>query len=155
MRIRTLFLRFFILVIGLLDAALGIFVLWRMPPRLVEFYGNPYTAYVAGVGMYLCFICLLAACWFGWVLLNTIDRQQAFSSKAVDQLRDVKLSIYGIAAGFIIMLPQIYVTAQFEDAPGMIIAVFFAAMLPLTSAVTLDIVQRLWTKAIAKVEAQK
>lgn len=155
MRIRTLFLRLFIVAISLFDLALGIFALWRIPPRLVAIYGNPYTAYIAGVGMYLCFICILAAGWFAWILLNTIDRGQAFTSKALDQLHDVTLSIYGIAIGFFIMLPQIYVTAQVEDAPGMIVAVFFAGMLPLTVAVTLDIVHHLWTKALTKINAIK
>ncbi len=152
MRLRTLFLRFFILAIGLLDLVLGTCALWRMPPRMTEIYGNPYTAYLAGVGMYLCFICVLAAGWFAWLLLNTIDREQTFASKTPQQLREVTFSIYGIALGFFVMLPQIYVTAQAEDAPGMIIIVFFAGMLPLTVAVTLDIVRRLWGKALTKVD---
>lgn len=155
MRIQILFLRFFIVALALFDLALGLFALWRMPPRLAIMYGNPGTAYVAGFGMYVIFICLLAACWFTWQLLNRVNRKQAFTDQALVWLRDLKHAATGIAIGFGLMLPQIYVTAQNEDAPGLILMVFFAAILPLAVAAILAILERLWAEVIINQTKQK
>ena len=148
MRIRTLFLQLCLIVAVLIDLALAIFAFWPLTGKMYTIYKNLATALLTGVGLYIIVVAFAFSCFIGWQLLRTIGKQLAFSERAVQLLRRLKWGVGVIVAAMLLMLPQVYVIAQSEDAPGTIFFFGIFMMVPAVITVFLAILQRLWQAAL-------
>src|SRR5690606_22897877 len=100
------------------------------------------------IGMFLSVIPYFIALFQALKLLNYIDRNEAFSNLSVKALQKIKYCAISISIIYIFVLPFVYVVAQLDDAPGLIIvgmAPIFGAMV---IAVFAAVLQRLLQEAI-------
>lgn len=134
----TLFLRGFIVIIGLIVLALCIFAL----PAGIR------STHVAGyrpllLGMYVPAVPFLLALVQGWKLLGYIDSNQAFSYRSITAVRYIKYSALAIGGLYTAGLPYIYIVADQDDAPGVVVLGLIFAFLPLVVAVFAAVFQKL------------
>lgn len=123
---KILFLRVAIIAIGVPILALCIFLL---PKIAIEAIGQLTTsganmAYVVlGILliMYISAIPFYLALYQGLKLLNYIDRNEAFSELSVKALRKVRNFSAVISGLYILAMPLIYIVADRDDAPGLIL----------------------------------
>ncbi|RYL94069.1 DUF2975 domain-containing protein [Sporolactobacillus sp. Y61] len=122
MRRETVFLRFSVLFMGLPVLALCIFVL----PDIAGFFAelNPdfaYFQYPFLIGLYITAIVFFAALYETLKLLRYIDKNQAFSQLSVTSLKHIKYCALIIGGLYVLFMPLIYLMAEADDAPGMIL----------------------------------
>lgn len=149
MKRETLFLKFVVVLMGLPVLALCIFVL----PKITEFFAelNPkldFLQYPFLNGLYVTAIVFFLALYQTLKLLGYIDLSQAFSELAVKALKNIKYCAISIGALYVIFMPLIYLMAEVDDAPGMILigmVIIFGCMV---IAVFAAILQKLLKNAI-------
>lgn len=71
--------------------------------------------------MYISAIPFYLALYQGLKLLNYIDRNEAFSELSVKALRKVRNFSAVISGLYILALPLIYIVADWDDAPGLLL----------------------------------
>ena len=139
-RASTLLLKIAVFLLGIPAAALIVFGL----PSLIK---NPinetyaHILYPIVIGVYLTTIPFLK-------LLIFIDHSQAFSQTSVFALKKIKFCALIISGVYVIILPFIYLVADLDDAPGLIVigmVVIFAAFV---ISVFAALLQRLLQQAI-------
>ncbi|MEH7883870.1 DUF2975 domain-containing protein [Bacillus sp. JJ1609] len=118
----TLFLKVVVFLMGLPVLALCIFVL----PEIAEFFAelNPkldFLQYPFLIGLYVTAIVFFAALYQTLKLLSYIDKNEAFSDLSVMALKNIKYCAITISALFVVFMPLIYLMAEVDDAPGMIL----------------------------------
>jgi len=143
----TLFLRLAVILMGLPVLAVSIYGVYY----LANNPANPdyaHILYSIVIGMFLSVIPYFIALFQALKLLNYIDRNEAFSNLSVKALQKIKYCAISISIIYIFVLPFVYVVAQLDDAPGLIIvgmAPIFGAMV---IAVFAAVLQRLLQEAI-------
>ena len=86
-------------------------------------------------------------------LLSYIDTDRAFSMHSVRALRKIKHSGFSMGGLFILLLPFVYMVAEVDDAPGLIIIGTAIAGAPIAIAVFAAVLEKLLRSALAlKVE---
>jgi hypothetical protein len=110
---------------------------------------SPWLALPLGGGLYLVVAAFFAAVVFAWQLLGTINRQLAFSRRAVRLLSRLKWACVGMQIGVLLCLPMVYTVADGGDAPGVMLIGLVLFAIPMIVAVFLAILQRLWAAALA------
>lgn len=73
------------------------------------------------LGMYFPAIPFFIGVYQSLKLLNLIDKNHAFSERAVKALRKIKFCAFSISALYIILLPYIFYVADLDDAPGVVL----------------------------------
>ncbi|SDO00202.1 DUF2975 domain-containing protein [Halobacillus aidingensis] len=145
----TLFLKLAVFLIGLPVLALCIFFV----PEFAEFTGVllsdfPVIEPVVFIYMYLTAVPFYMALYQAFKLLTYIDRNQAFSDLSVKALRVIKFCAITISVLYVVLMPVIYMVAEIDDAPGLImigmIIIFASAVIAVFAAV----LQRLLQEAI-------
>ncbi|MBM4763739.1 DUF2975 domain-containing protein [Bacillus sp. B15-48] len=143
----TLFLKLAVFLIGTPVLALGIFgLIW-----LVKNPANPEYAHILYpivIGLYVSVIPFFVALYQAFILLSYIDKNQAFSELSVKALKIIKLCAMTISGVYVVILPFVFVVAELDDAPGLIIVggvPIFGSML---IAVFAAVLQRLLQEAI-------
>lgn len=81
-------------------------------------------------------------------LLKYIELDQAFSSISVEALKKVKNYAKLISGLYAVALPLVYVVAEWDDAPGLILIGVIIISASLAVAVFASVLQRLLQKAI-------
>lgn len=153
MKMKTLSLKVMLVVVGIVIGLYSTSLVWVLPHNLTVIYHNSATAWLLASGVDLAVICFLVAIVCAWRLLRRIDTNTAFSWLAVKNLRQLKYATSGITLGFALGLPQFYVMAKVEDAPGLCLIGGAIVALPLMVTVFLAVLQQLWSTALAyKVE---
>lgn len=142
-RTSSLFLRAVIILIGLLVAALCVFVL---PVGIRESSGG-YGLIL--LGMYATVVPFFIALHQTLRLLSLIDQKQAFSDLSVRALAAIKYSALVISALYTAGLPYVFHVADKDDAPGVVVIGMLLAFAPFVIAVFAAVLQKLLQQAIA------
>ncbi|WP_390406096.1 DUF2975 domain-containing protein [Lacticaseibacillus jixiensis] len=149
MKIRTTFLKAMLVIAGLVIALFAGGFFWRMPNRLTTIYHAPLWAWVLTGGLYFAVVCFFAALVCAWRLLRRVETDTAFTQLAVANLRQLKWCTTGITVGLALIMPQVFVAMQQEDAPGGILMASGLVALPLMVTIFLAVLEQLWAKALA------
>lgn len=148
----TIFLKISIFAIGIPVLALCILLLPKIAMEAIEQAQNG-----AGLGyvvlgiliiMYGSAIPFYIALYQGLLLLSYIDKNQAFSELSVSALRKIKKSAKLIFGLYVAALPFIFIIAEWDDAPGLVLLGMVIAGSSLVLAVFVATLQRLLQQAI-------
>ena len=143
----TLFLKIAVFLIGAPILALGGFGLsW-----LVNHPVNPDYAHILYpilVGLYLSAIPFFIALYKAFKLLSFIDKNKAFSQISVNALKNIKQCAIAISTLYLVMLPLVFLVAEKDDAPGLIIIGMVPIFASMVIAVFAAVLQRLLQEAI-------
>ncbi|WP_413407369.1 DUF2975 domain-containing protein [Paenibacillus amylolyticus] len=143
----TIFLKLAVLLIGVPILALCIFGI----PWLANNPVNPNYAgalYPIVIIMYVSVIPFIVALYQAFRLLSYIDKNEAFSLMSVKSLKTIKYCAIVISSLYFVMLPFVYVVAEKDDAPGLIIMGMVPVFASLVIAVFSAVLQRLLQEAI-------
>ncbi|WP_316569396.1 DUF2975 domain-containing protein [Neobacillus sp. YIM B06451] len=143
----TLFLKTAVMVMGIPVLALGIFGLYW----LVRNPANPdyaHILYPIVAGMYISVIPFFVALVQAFKLLSYIDRNEAFSQLSVKALRNIKFCAMTISGLYVIVLPFVFMVAELDDAPGLVIIGMVPIFASMVIAVFAAVLQRLLQEAI-------
>ncbi|WP_100407751.1 DUF2975 domain-containing protein [Bacillus solitudinis] len=143
----TLFLKLAVFFIGTPVLALGIFgLIW-----LVKNPANPEFAHILYpivIGMYVTVIPFFVALYQAFKLLSYIDKNQAFSELSVKSLKLIKLCAMIIGGVYVVIWPFVFLLAELDDAPGLVIVGGGPVFGSMVIAVFAAVLQRLLQKAI-------
>ncbi|MGG4046059.1 DUF2975 domain-containing protein [Paenibacillus favisporus] len=148
-RVSTLFLKVAVFLIGLPILALCIFVVPGIADFAAELYpDHAYLKYLVFADLYASAIPFYLALYQSFRLLIYIDRNEAFSELSVSALKNIKYCAVAISILYVAGLPLLYLIAEADDAPGVILiglVIIFASMVIAFFAAVL---QRLLKEAI-------
>jgi hypothetical protein len=143
----TLFLRMAVFLIGTPVLALCVYgLLW-----LANNPANPdyaHMLYPIVVGMYVSVIPFFIALYQAFKLLSYIDKNQAFSELSVKALKNIKFCAMTISGLYVVILPFVFLVAQQDDAPGLVIIGMIPTFASLVIAVFAAVLQKLLKDAI-------
>lgn len=143
----TLFLKMAVFLIGTPVLALCVFgVFW-----LVKNPANPdyaHMLYPIVVGMYASVIPFILALYQAFKLLSYIDKNQAFSELSVKALKNIKICAITISGLYVVILPFVFLVADLDDAPGLILIGMVPIFAAMVIAVFAAVLQRLLQEAI-------
>ncbi|WJH29545.1 DUF2975 domain-containing protein [Paenibacillus sp. CC-CFT742] len=143
----TIFLKMAVLLIGLPILGLCIYGI----PWLANHPVNPNYAgslYPIVIMMYISVIPFIIALFQSFRLLSYIDKNEAFSSFSVRSLKIIKYCAIVISSLYLVMLPFVFLVADKDDAPGLIIVGMVPIFASLVIAVFSAVLQRLLQEAI-------
>lgn len=143
----TMFLKIIIICIGVFVVGLclvGMFILFTKPINS----NYAYILYPIFIGILISTIPLCFAFYKGYSLLNPIDHNIAFSDKSVNALKHVKNSGIVICVIYILLMPFVYLLAQKDDAPGLIIFAMIPIFASLIISVFVAVLEKLLEDAI-------
>jgi hypothetical protein len=143
----TIFLKIAVILIGIPVVALCIFGL----PWLAKNPVNPdyvYILYPIVIGMYASAISFYIALYKAFRLLSYIDKNKAFSELSVRALKDIKYCAITIGTLYVAIMPFVYILAEKDDAPGLIIIGMVPIFASMVIAVFAAVLQRLLQDAI-------
>ncbi|UOK62749.1 MULTISPECIES: DUF2975 domain-containing protein [Paenibacillus] len=143
----TIFLKLAVFLIGVPVLALCIFGI----PWLANNPVNPNYAgalYPIVIIMYVSVIPFIVALYQAFRLLSYIDKNEAFSLMSVKSLKTIKYCAIVISSLYFVMLPFVYVVAEKDDAPGLILMGMVPIFASLVIAVFSAVLQRLLQEAI-------
>lgn len=143
----TLFLKLAVILIGLpvLVAAIYLLVLICKGEANSEY---SYMLYPIVTGLYGSMIPFYIALFNAFKLLNYIDNNIAFSKLSVDALKYIKYSANSISLIYILILPFLFLLADKEDAPGLVLFGLIFIFAALVISVFAAVLQRLLKDAI-------
>jgi hypothetical protein len=143
----TLFLKLAVILMGIPVLSLGIFGLTWLPKNPV----NPdyaHILYPIVIGMYVSVIPFFAALYQAFKLLSYIDKNQAFSKISVKALKNIKICALTISGLYVVILPFVFLVADLDDAPGLVIIGMVPIFASIVIAVFAAVLQRLLQEAI-------
>ncbi len=145
----TIFLKSVVFLMGLPILALCIFLLPELSDYVAKIVPKfPYIKYLFLIGMYATAFAFFFALYQTLKLLTYIDKSEAFSELSVSALKNIKYCAITISILYVMELPIIYLIADAEDAPGIMLiglVIIFASMV---IAVFAAVLQRLLKNAI-------
>lgn len=148
-RVSTLFLKVAVFLIGMPILALCIFVVPGIANFAAELYpDHAYFKYLVFADLYASAVPFYLALYQSFRLLIYIDRNEAFSELSVRALKNIKYCAVAISILYVAGLPLLYLIAEADDAPGVILiglVIIFASMVIAFFAAVL---QRLLKEAI-------
>ena len=143
----TLFLKIAVILIGIPVLALSIFGLyWLINNPVNPDYAN--ILYPILIGMYVSVIPFFVALYQAFKLLSYIDKNQSFSGLSVKSLRNIKFCAMTISGLYVVIMPFVYLVADLDDAPGLIIIGMVPVFASMVIAVFAAVLQRLLQEAI-------
>ena len=148
----TLFLKVAVIFIGIPVLAMCLFLLPQIANEANEalkkgsdlafvVYGILMLMYVSAVPFYF-------ALYQSFTLLSYIDKNQAFSELSVSALKKIKNCALTISGLYVIALPFVFILAQADDAPGLVLIGMVMIFAPMVIAVFAAVLQRLLQEAI-------
>jgi len=147
MKLEILFLKIAVILIGVPILALGILGLpWLANNPVSPDYAN--ILYPIIIGLYISTIPFFFALYQALKLLSYIDKNIAFSELSGKALKNIKYCAFTISTLYVVMMPFVFLVAEKDDAPGLIImgtAPIFASMV---IAVFATVLQKLLKKVI-------
>ncbi|MDW7674668.1 MAG: DUF2975 domain-containing protein, partial [Bacillota bacterium] len=100
------------------------------------------------IGLYVTAIAFFAALYQTLKLLSYIDKNKAFSELSVKALKIIKICAITISGFYVVMLPFVYLVAEKDDAPGLIIIGMVPPFASAVIAVFAAVLQKLLKNAI-------
>jgi len=143
----TLFLKIAVFLMGVPVLALCIYVLFQLSNNPA----NPdyaYILYPAIVIMYISVIPYFIALSQSYRLLIYIDKNKAFSNIAVNLLKYIKYCAITISVLYVAMMPFVFMVADKDDAPGLVIIGMVFIFASMVIAVFAAVLQKLLKEAI-------
>ncbi|MFG6147662.1 DUF2975 domain-containing protein [Halobacillus sp. B23F22_1] len=145
----TLFLKLAVILIGLPILALCIFAV----PGIADFAGGffpdlPFMKIFIWLYLYVTAIPFYFALYQAFKLLSYIDKNKAFSDLSVKALRVIKYCAVAISGLYVLLLPVIYIVAEYDDAPGVIVLGLIIIFASMVIAVFAAVLERLLQEAI-------
>ncbi len=146
-RYSTIFLKIAVILIGVPVLALCIF-------GAVQLTNNPVNPDYASmiypilIGMFVSVVPFFVALYQALKLLGYIDKNIAFSELSVKALKNIKYCAVIISALYVMVIPFVYLLAEKDDAPGLIIIGMIPIFASLVIAVFSAVLQRLLKEAI-------
>ncbi|MDF2532484.1 MAG: hypothetical protein K0Q65_2065, partial [Clostridia bacterium] len=143
----TIFLKMAVILIGIPVLVLCIFGL----PWLANNPANPAYAHILYpivVGMYATVIPFYIALYQAFRLLGYIDKNEAFSKLSVKALKNIKKCAVAISILYVVIIPFVFLLAELDDAPGLIIMGMVPIFASMVIAVFAAVLQRLLQEAI-------
>ena len=138
----TLFLRFAIIVIGLITLAIcGITFSELIQNRTGEYAPILIGAYVSAIPFFI-------ALYQSMKLLGYIDKNKPFSAGSVKALKTIKYAALIFGLIYTLGLPYIYFAADNDDAPGVIVIGLFLAGGGFVIATFAAVAQKLFQNAV-------
>ncbi|MDZ5472839.1 DUF2975 domain-containing protein [Bacillus sp. 31A1R] len=145
----TLFLKLALFFIGAPILALCIFLVPQIGNFAAELYPElPYLKYLIWIDMYASAIPFYFALYQAFKLLSYIDSNQAFSELSVKALKKIKYCAITISSLYVFGLPLLYLIAEKDDAPGIILIGMVIVFASMVIAVFAAVLQRLLQEAI-------
>lgn len=146
-RCSTIFLRIAVIFIGIPVLALCIFGLFWLAKNPV----NPDYAHILYpilIGIFVSAIPFFVALYQVLRLLNYIGKNKAFSKISIKALKNIKYCAITISILYVVMMPFVYLVAEKDDAPGLIIMGMVPIFASMVIAVFAAVLQRLLQDAI-------
>ncbi|MBQ6449036.1 MAG: DUF2975 domain-containing protein [Bacillus sp. (in: Bacteria)] len=143
----TLFLKLAVILIGIPVLALGIWGVFDLIKNPV----NPKYAHILYpivIGIYVSAIPFYMALYQALRILGYIDKNEAFSEVSIKALSRIKKDAIVISIVYVLMVPFIFLLAQIEDAPGLILFGMVPIFASIVIAVFAAVLQRLLQQAI-------
>jgi hypothetical protein len=143
----TIFLKIAVILIATPVLALCVFGL----PWLAKNPVNPNYAhllYPSVIGIYASAIPFFIALYQALRLLGYIDKNKAFSELSVKALKNIKYCANTISVFYAAIMPFVYLVAEKDDAPGLIIIGMVPIFASMVIAVFAAVLQRLLQDAI-------
>ncbi|AOZ91195.1 DUF2975 domain-containing protein [Paenibacillus crassostreae] len=151
-RSSTLFLKIAVIFIGIPVLALCLFLLPMIANEAHEAaergFDLAFVVYGILLVMYVSAIPFYFALYQSFKLLSYIDKNQAFSELSVKALKKIKNCALTITGLYVVALPLVYIMAEIDDAPGLILIGMVMIFAPLVIAVFAAVLQRLLKEAI-------
>ena len=148
----TLFLKIAVILMGIPVLALCLFLLPQIANEANEAAerGSDLAFVVYGIlmVMYVSAIPFYFALYQSFNLLSYIDKNQAFSELSVRALKKIKNCAIIISGLYVVALPFVYIMAEVDDAPGLIIVGMVPIFASMVIAVFAAVLQRLLKEAI-------
>ena len=148
----TLFLKLAVIFMGIPVLALCIFLLPQMANEANEAAerGSDFAFVVYGIlmVMYVSAVPFYFALYQSFNLLSYIDKNKAFSELSVIALKKIKNCAIIISGLYVVALPFVYIMAEVDDAPGLIIVGMVLIFASMVIAVFAAVLQRLLQEAI-------
>lgn len=147
MKRETLFLKTVVILIGLPILALCV---WGLPSIMKEAadYFPAQWIYPVFVLIYLSAIPYFIALYQAFKLLSYIDKNEAFSELSVRALKSIKYCGFAISIMFAASEPFLYLIADMDDAPGIILMGLIIIFASFVIAVFAAVLQKLLKSAI-------
>lgn len=147
MKRETLFLKSAVVLMGVPILVLSIFGLtWLIDNPANPEYGH--ILYPILIGMYASTIPFFIALYQAFRILTYIDKKEAFSEFSVKALRRIKFCAMTISALYVLMLPFVFLLAELDDAPGLILFGSVPVFASMVIAVFAAVLQKLLKNAI-------
>ncbi|EFM10804.1 conserved hypothetical protein [Paenibacillus curdlanolyticus YK9] len=143
----TLILKAAVFLIGLAVLALSIFGVPVIAKDAIEAFPDHWV-YPIVIAMYAAAIPFYIALYQAFKLLGYIDKNEAFSELSVEALKKIKYCAIAISLLHAACLPFLFLIADEDDAPGLIL---FGMVIPVASiviAVFAAVLQKLLKNAI-------
>ena len=147
MKRETLFLKIAVILIGI--PVLGLCILglhWLANNPVNPNYAS--ILYPILIGMYVSAIPFYIAVYQAFIILSYIDKNDAFSGLSVRALKNIKYCAVTISTLYVVILPFVYLVAEKDDAPGLIIIGMIPIFASTVIAVFAAVLQKLLENAI-------
>lgn len=146
-RCSTIFLRIAVIFIGIPVLALCIFgLLWLAKNPVSPDYAH--ILYPILIGIFVSAIPFFVALYQVLRLLSYIGKNKAFSKISIKALKNIKYCAITISILYVVMMPFVYLVAEKDDAPGLIIMGMVPIFASMVIAVFVAVLQRLLQDAI-------
>jgi Protein of unknown function (DUF2975) len=139
----TIFLRVVVFIIAMIVLALCIFAL---PAGITSDRTGYYRPIL--LGMYITALPFFYALHQTLKLLHYVDTNEAFSELSVKAIKLIKYCAAGIGAAFAVAMPYIFIVADKDDAPGVIVLGLVIVLASVVIAVFAAVLQKLLQSAI-------
>ena len=145
----TLFLKIALFLIGSPIVALCIVGLpWITKESIGQYPWIDYLKYPILIGLYGTAVAFFAILYQAFKLLTYIDKGKAFSEISVKALKNIKISAISISSIYVLLSPFLYIIAEIDDAPGMILIVIVFIFASFVISVFAALLQKLLQEAI-------
>lgn len=149
MKRETFFLKFVVILMGLPILALCILLLPELSEYVAEIIPEfSFMKYLFLIGMYASALVFFFALYQTLKLLSYIDKSKAFSELSVNALKNIKYCAIAICILFVAELPIIFLIADADDAPGLMLIGLVITFASLVIAVFAAVLQKLLKHAI-------
>ncbi|MBY3620669.1 DUF2975 domain-containing protein [Acinetobacter sp. CUI P1] len=145
----TLFLKVAVILIGIPVLALCIFLVPEIAKFSTELYPDfSLMKYLVYIGLYTSALPFYFALYQAFKLLGYIDKNKAFSEMSVKVLKNIKYCAIIISALYVAGMPILYLMAERDDAPGIIVIGLIIIFASMVIAVFAAVLQKLLKEAI-------
>jgi apolipoprotein N-acyltransferase len=111
--------------------------------RLMIYFNDPFLAYV-----YLGSVPFFVGIFYAIKMLGLIEQNKAFTHQAVKTLRNMKYSALALMGFILLAMPWIFMFAQDDDSPGVVLIGLAAAFIAGVLATACAIFQKLFQNAV-------